>query len=256
MDLNLKDKVALVTGGSGGIGKAICRAFAEEGMKVAVNYINIGNQKEMAEKLVADIKENCRTEADIFEADISSEQAVIKMYADITARYNQVDVLVNNAAVCPVGPVKDMELATWKQAMDVNLDGTFLCSREFIRQQLEKGLKGRVVNIASQAAFRGSVSGKSPYDTTKGGMVTFTVALAREMAPHGIGVNAIAPGLVMTEMVAELISKDVEKYLNRVPLHRIAEPKEIADVVLFLASQRSSYMTGATVDVTGGMLMR
>ncbi len=256
MDLNLKDKVALVTGGSGGIGKAICLALAEEGMKVAVNYIDLDNQKEMAEKLVADIKEKCGTEADIFEADISSEQAVLKMYADITAKYNQVDVLVNNAAICPVGPVKDMELKTWKQAMDVNLDGTFLCSREFIRQQLDKGLKGRVVNIASQAAFRGSVSGKSPYDTTKGGMVTFTIALAREMAPHGIGVNAIAPGLVMTEMVAGLISKDPEKYLNRVPLHRIAEPKEIANVVLFLASQRSSYMTGATVDVTGGMLMR
>ena len=117
-------------------------------------------------------------------------------------------------------------------------------------------MKGRVVNIVSQAAFRASASGKSPYDVSKGGIVTFTVALAREMAPYGVGINAVAPGLVLTDMVAELINKDPEKYLNRVPLGRIGKPKEIADVVLFLASQRSSYMTGATVDVTGGMLMR
>ena len=256
LDLNLKDKVALVTGGSGGIGKAICLALAAEGAKVAVNYIDVGNQKEMAQAVAADIKEKFSVDADIFEADISSEEAVVKMYDDIVAKFSKVDILVNNAAVCPVGPVRDMALNTWQQAMDVNLNGTFLCSREFVKLQVKKDLKGRLVNIVSQAAFRGSASGKSPYDASKGGIVTFTVALAREMAPYGVGVNAVAPGLVMTDMVAELINKDPEKYLNRVPLHRIAKPKEIADVVTFLASERSSYMTGATVDVTGGMLMR
>ena len=253
MDLNLKDKVALVTGGSRGIGKAICFALAAEGAKVVVNYNTNG---EMAEEVVKQIKSKYDTDAMAVGANVANESDVLDMYAKVIEKFSQVDILVNNAAVCPVGPVREMALETWQQAMDVNLNGTFLCSREFVKLQVEKGIKGRLVNIVSQAAFRGSASGKTPYDASKGGIVTFTVALAREMAPNGVGVNAVAPGLVMTDMVAELIKKDPEKYLNRVPLHRIAEPKEIADVVLFLASERSSYMTGATVDVTGGMLLR
>jgi len=253
LDLNLKDKVALVTGGSRGIGTAICMALAGEGAKVVVNYNTNG---EKAEDVVKQIKTKYGTDAIAVGANIAKESDVIDMFAKIEEKFSGVDILVNNAAVCPVGPVKDMSLETWQEAMDVNLNGTFLCSREFIKQLLAKDIKGRVVNIVSQAAFRGSLSGKSPYDASKGGIVSFTIALAREMAPHGVGVNAVAPGLVMTDMVAELVSKNREKYLNRVPLGRIAEPKEIADVVLFMASQRSSYMTGATVDVTGGMLMR
>lgn len=253
MDLNLKDKVALVTGGSRGIGTAICLELAAEGAKVVVNYNTNG---EKAEQVVKDIKEKYGTDAIAVGANVANESEVLDMYAKVVEKFSQVDILVNNAAVCPVGPVREMALETWQQAMDVNLNGTFLCSREFVKLQVEKGIKGRLVNIVSQAAFRGSASGKTPYDASKGGIVTFTVALAREMAPHGVGVNAVAPGLVMTDMVAGLIKKDPDKYLNRVPLHRIAEPKEIADVVLFLASERSSYMTGATVDVTGGMLMR
>ena len=253
MDLNLKDKVALVTGGSRGIGTAICMALAQEGAKVVVNY-NTNDEK--AEDVVKQIKNKYGTDAIAVGANVAKESDVVDMFAKIEKKFSRVDILVNNAAVCPVAPVKDMSLETWQEAIDVNLNGTFLCSRGFIKQLLAKDIKGRVVNIVSQAAFRGSVSGKSPYDASKGGIVSFTIALAREMAPHGVGVNAVAPGLVLTDMVAELVNKNREKYLNRVPLHRIAEPQEIADVVLFMASQRSSYMTGATVDVSGGMLMR
>ena len=253
MDLNLKGKAALVTGGSRGIGKAICLSLAAEGADVIVNY-NTSESK--AEEVVKQIKDEYGTEAIAIGANVAEESQVLKMYETIMKKFSKIDILVNNAAVCPTGAVENMSLKTWQEAMNVNLNGTFLCSRQFVKQQIDKGLKGRIVNVVSQAAFRGSLSGKAPYDASKGGIVTFTISLAREMAPHGIGVNAIAPGLVMTEMLAKAINKNPEKYLSRVPLHRIAEPEEIANVVTFLASDRSSYMTGATVDVTGGMIMR
>jgi 3-oxoacyl-[acyl-carrier protein] reductase len=125
-----------------------------------------------------------------------------------------------------------------------------------VKRLLDKKRAGRVINIVSQAAFRGSTTGHAPYDASKGGVVSFTIALAREVARNGITVNAVAPGLILTDMVTEVLKKNKEKYLNRIPLHRIAEPKEVADVVTFLASEKAGYMTGATVDVSGGMLMR
>jgi len=253
VELNLKDKVALVTGGSRGIGTAICLSLAAEGAKVVVNY---NTSAEKAQDVVKEIKTRYGTDAIAVSANVASESDVLDMFAKINEKFSRLDILVNNAAVCPTCPVKDMTEQMWKETIEVNLNGTFLCCREFVKQLLDNDRKGRIVNIASQAAFRGSTSGHAPYDASKGGIVSFTIALAREMAPHDIGVNAVAPGLVMTGMVAEVVNKNREKYLNRVPLHRIAEPEEIADVVIFMASERSGYITGATVDVTGGMLMR
>jgi len=138
----------------------------------------------------------------------------------------------------------------------VNLTGTFLASREMVKRLLDSGRKGRIINIVSQAAFRGSTTGHAPYDASKGGIVSFTIALAREVAEQGIAVNAVAPGMILTKMVAKVLKANKEKYLARIPLHRIAEPEEIANVVTFLASEKASYITGATVDVSGGMLMR
>lgn len=253
MDLNLKGKVALVTGGSRGLGRAICLSLAAEGAKVVVNY---NTNAEKAQEVVKEIKTKYNTDAIAIGANVAKEPDVLDMFAKINENFSQLDILVNNAATCPTCWIKDMPLDMWKQTLDINLNGTFLCSREFIKQLIDNDRKGRVVNIASQAAFMGSTSGHAPYDASKGGMVSFTVALAREMAPLGIGVNGVAPGLIMTDMVAEAVNKNPDKYLNRVPLHRIAEPEEIANVVTFLASDRSGYMTGATVDVTGGMIMR
>lgn len=253
MDLNLKDKVALVTGGSRGIGRAICLSLAAEGAKVVVNY---NSSESKAGEVVKQIKSEFGTDAIAVGANVASEEAVTGMFEDIKGKFSKIDILVNNAAMCPTCQVKDMPLEMWKQTLDINLDGTFLCSREFVKQLVDNDRKGRIVNIASQAAFMGSTSGHAPYDASKGGIVSFTIALAREMAPLGIGVNGVAPGLVMTDMVTEAVNKNPDKYLNRIPLGRIAEPEEIANVVTFLASERSGYMTGATVDVTGGMIMR
>lgn len=144
----------------------------------------------------------------------------------------------------------------WSETIQVNLTGTFLASREMVKRLLDSGRKGRIINIVSQAAFRGSTTGHAPYDASKGGIVSFTIALAREVAEQGIAVNAVAPGMILTKMVTKVLKANKEKYLARIPLHRIAEPEEIANVVTFLASEKASYMTGATVDVSGGMLMR
>ena len=253
MELNLKNKVVLVTGGSRGIGKAICYAFAAEGAKVAVNYVR---NREMAEEVAIGIKQKYKVMALAVKADMSDEQEVNSMFSITEKELGPVDVLVNNAAYCPSGPITSYTSEEWDKTFAINVRGMFVASREMIGKWTKKGTKGTIVNIASQAAFRGSTTGHLPYDSSKGAMVSFTVGLAREVARQGIRVNAVAPGLVRTEMVAETWEKKKAKYLERIPLYRIAEPEEIANITVFLASEAASYITGATIDASGGMMMR
>jgi len=260
MQLNLDGKVAMVSGGSHGLGKAICLSLAAEGVKVAVNYYRNSEEgvdlAEAAEEVVEQIKKEHGVDAIAVPADVANEADVDAMFAAIEEKLGPLDILVNNAAVCPTCQVRDMTAEVWRRTVDVNLTGTFLNSREFVKRLLDNQRQGKIVNIASQAAFRGSTTGHAPYDASKGGIVSFTVALAREVAKQGINVNAVAPGMIYTDMTAKTIDNNREKYLNRIPLYRIATPEEVANVVIFLASDGASYMTGATVDVTGGMLMR
>lgn len=253
MKTNLKNKVVLVTGGSRGIGKSICLAFAEEGAKVAVNYVS---NKEKAEAVAAEIREKYNTEAIAVKADMSKEGEVLNMISGVTARLSAIDILVNNAAYCPGGPISSYSVEEWEKTFGINVTGMFVACRELVKQWQDNNVKGNIVNIASQAAFRGSTTGHLPYDSSKGAMVSFTIGLAREVAKQGIRVNGVAPGLVRTEMVAETWEKRKSKYLERIPLYRIAEPEEIANVAVFLASDAASYITGATLDVSGGMIMR
>lgn len=253
METNLKNKVVLVTGGSRGIGKAICRAFAAEGAKVAINYVH---NKDLANNLVEELKRTYSTGVVSVRADMSKESEVIDMIREVETALGSIDVLVNNAAYCPSGPITSYTTEEWEKTFAINVSGMFVASRELIKRWLEVEKKACIVNIASQAAFRGSTSGHLPYDSSKGAMVSFTVGLAREVAKQGIRVNAVAPGLVRTEMVAEIWEKKKEKYLERIPLYRIAEPEEIANVAVFLASSAASYITGATIDASGGMMMR
>jgi len=253
MDLHLRGKAALVTGGSLGLGKAICRALAAEGAAVAVNYRSHAAE---AEALAAELASTCGVPAMAVAADVADEAQVAAMFETVAKRFGHLDILVNNAAVCPTCPAKDLTIRQWNETVAVNLGGTFLCCRAMIRQLVAASRPGRIVNITSVAAFLGSTTGHAPYDASKGGMVALTVSLAREVARQGIAVNAVAPGMMVTDMTAKTLETNLEKYLARIPLGRIGDPADVAKVVVFLASDAAAYMTGATVDVSGGMLMR
>lgn len=253
MDLHLGDKVAIVTGGSRGLGSAICCGLAAEGARVVVNYHASG---EAAEKVVRRIKATDTGDAVAAQADVGDEDDVKSIFVAAEKKFGPVDILVNNAGVWPTAFVRDMTVRQWNSTLRVNLTGPFLACREAVRRWLATGRKGRIVNISTQAAFLGSTTGHSDYAASKAALVNFTVSLAREMAPHGIHVNGVAPGMMATDMAREALETNMQQYIDRTPLGRIADPAEMADVVTFLASDRASYVTGATVDVTGGMLMR
>ena len=253
MELNLKDKVAVVTGGSGGLGRVICLALAAEGANVAVNY---RRNADMAGAVVAEITGTHGVEAVTLAGDVANVEDVRDMFRLAETALGEVDVLINNAGIWPTAFVKDMTTDEWNRTLAVNLTGPLLTCREAVRRWLERGRTGRIVNVSSQAAFHGSTTGHAHYAASKAALVTFTVSLAREVAPQGIRVNAVAPGMMATEMARGALAENEERYLKRIPLGRIADPAEVAAVVVFLASDRASYMTGATVDVTGGMLMR
>lgn len=253
MDLNLNNKVVLVTGASRGIGSAICRAFASEGAHVAINY---SLSEDAAHSLANELRDEYGVKTVVVKADMSSELEVEAMIDVVEKELGVVDVLVNNAAVCPSGPLLSYTTEVWEKTFSVNMTGTFMATRRVVSKMLDTKRKGAIINIASQAAFRGSTTGHLPYDSSKGAMVSFTIGLARELAPKGIRVNGVAPGLVRTEMVAKTWEERKERYLQTIPLYRIAETSEIANIVLFLASDKASYITGSTIDATGGMLMR
>lgn len=227
MDLGLRDRVALVTGASHGLGKAIALGLAAEGAKVAVNY---HRNPEKAEGVVREIRERHGVEAIAVLADVAAEADVVRMFAEAEERLGPLEVLVNNAAVAPACPTADTSLETWRRTLGVNATGTFLCCREMVRRLRAARRTGRIVNISSQAAFRGSQSGKTAYDASKGAIISFTISLARELAPHGIAVNCVAPGLMYTEMLRELIDANRERFESRIPLRRIGTAEEVASV--------------------------
>ena len=252
MDLHLKDKVVLVTGGSTGLGKSISTILAQEGAKIAVNYVVM---PELADALVADLKKEYGIEAVAVYADVSNESDVTKMFDEIESKLGPIHATVNNAAYCANPECTELTLAEFQKCVAVNLQGMFLVCRETVKRLKSHNSKGNIVNISSQAAMRGSTNGKTAYDMTKAGMLGFTRSLAIEVGKFGINVNSVLPGLMYTEIIAKQIDTDPDKYNKRSLLQRIAQTDEIAQVVVFLCSDRASYMTGASVDVSGGMAL-
>ena len=252
MDLHLKDKVALVTGGSRGLGRAVCVGLAAEGVKVAVNY----NRGEAAAAEALGMVQDHGVEGVMLQGNVAQSADVLRMFDQCEDALGPIDILVNNAGVWPTSSVREMSEEQWDATFAINMRGAFLTCREAVRRWLDRERGGRIVNVSTQAAFHGSTTGHADYAASKAALVNFTVSLAREVARQGIFVNGVAPGMMRTDMAQEALEANEAKYIERTPVGRIAEPEEVADMIVFLASDRANYTTGATVDATGGMLMR
>ena len=249
MDLGLTGKVALVTGAASGLGCAVARSLAAEGARVGVNY---RTRPEQAAAVAAAIRA-AGGAAVALQADLTRDDEVRTMFDALESAFGPAEVLVNNAAFCSTSPVAELPTDTFQHTLDVNMGGAFRCCREFAGRLLTLGRSGCIVNISSQAALRGSRSGKCAYDASKAGIIGLTISLSRELAPKGFRVNCVAPGLMLTEMIADAVAREPDAFNSRVPMGRLGQTREIADVVVFLASERASYMTGATIDVSGGL---
>lgn len=253
MDLKLKNKVAVVTGGNHGLGKAICYALAAEGANIVINYFK---DPQKADEIVREIREKFKTEAIAVFGDVSNPLNVEDFFGKALSKFGTLDILVNNAAISPTSLVRYTDIETWDMTIKINLSGVFLTSKHMANHLQDKGKKGRIINIVSTAAFSGSSSGRAHYDASKGGIISFTFSLARELGPYGITVNAVAPGYMLTELSKERFLANETKYLSNVPLKRFGDVGEIANVVTFLSSELAGYITGAVLNVSGGLQMR
>lgn len=252
MDLGLKNKVVIITGGSSGLGYETAVKFAGEGASVALTF---NSRQDKASDTAGLISDKYSVKAEAYFCDISSADSVETFFKKVLSAFGRVDILVNNAAYWPKSYVKDMELADWKKCLDVNLTGHFLFSRIFVRYLLDNNRKGKIINIVSFAGFIGSTTGHAHYAASKAGLVAFTKSLARELGSSGINVNAVSPGMMYTPMTEHILKDKESDYIKRIPLGRIADPSEVASSVVFLSSDKADYITGATLDVSGGLLM-
>jgi 3-oxoacyl-[acyl-carrier protein] reductase len=248
MNMLLKDKVAIVTGGTKGIGRAICLLLAEEGARVVANF---SKDVDAAEALMSQAKPK-RLNVGLFKADITQFDQVKEMVEETFAQYGKIDILVNN-----VGLVRDnflmlMSDEDWDSLLKTNLTSLFYCCKTVIRKMIPQR-KGKIINISSISGILGT-SAQTNYAATKGGMISFTKSLARELGPFNIHVNAVAPGLIESEVVSKMPKEKVEAIIKSSSLGRIGKPEEVAQVVLFLASEHSDYITGQTIVVDGGIV--
>ena len=254
MEYDIRGKTAIVTGSAAGLGAAIVEKLVEEGVNVVMSGIR--RHDDTDEKL--DRYNNMGVKVIFIECDVSREENIDHLFDESLRQMGQVDILINNAAIWLTSYIRDMSAEDFRRTLDVNLIGPFLLCKRFINYCIDNNRKGKIVNMTSQAAFHGSTSGHAHYASSKAGLVGFTISLAREVARYGINVNAVAPGIMESKMVSAIVddSERREKYLERIPIGHIATVEEIARVVLFLVSSQADYMTGATLDATGGMLMR
>jgi 3-oxoacyl-[acyl-carrier protein] reductase len=248
----LKGQVALITGASSGIGRATAVALAREGARVGVNYLK--NQKG-AEEAVDAIRKG-GGEALAIRADVTRGQEVRDLVAAVRKQWGRIDILVNNAGdLIARHTLADMTEEYWDQIMDLNLKSVFLCTQA-VWEEMAARKSGCIINMTSIAGRNGGGLGAAAYAAAKGGLLTYTKGLAKELAPHGIRVNGIAPGVIATPYHERYSPPELmAKFVATIPLGRAGTSEEVAEVVVFLASPSARYILGETVEVNGGMLM-
>jgi 3-oxoacyl-[acyl-carrier protein] reductase len=248
MKMLLEDKVAIVTGGTKGIGKAICLLFAEQGAKVVANFSKDVNAAE-------DLKKETKSRGlslGLFKADVTQFDQVKEMVEETFAQYGKIDILVNNVGLIRDNFLMLMSDEDWESLLRTNLTSLFYCCRIVIRKMIPQR-KGKIINISSISGMMGT-PGQVNYAATKGGMISFTKSLARDLGSFNIHVNAVAPGLIESEVVSKMPKEKVEAIIKSSSLGRIGKPEEVARAVLFLASEHSAYITGQTIVVDGGIV--
>ncbi|MBP0028884.1 3-oxoacyl-[acyl-carrier-protein] reductase [Roseofilum sp. Guam] len=247
MGNQLQNQVALVTGASRGIGRAIALSLAAEGAKVAVNY---ASSSSAAEEVVSQIKDQ-GGEAIALGADVSQAEAVDTLVKAVMDEWGQIDVLVNNAGITRDGLLLRMKPEDWQAVINLNLTGVFLCTRAISKIMIKKR-RGRIINIASVSGQMGN-PGQANYSAAKAGVIGFTKTVAKEIASRGVTANAVAPGFITTDMTKDLA---VDEILKLIPLGRYGQPEEVAGMVRFLAADpAAAYITGQVFNVDGGMVM-
>jgi 3-oxoacyl-[acyl-carrier protein] reductase len=247
MKLDMSGKTALVTGGARGIGASISRTLGTAGVNVVINYNKSGDK-------AVNLRDELRSEgfvAEIFQADVSDPVQVDRFFQFIRSYSGRLDILVNNAGVIRDALLSAMSIADWDTVHDVNLRAAFLMTRMGVELMVPKHC-GKIINVASVSALH-CTRGQTNYASSKGGLISFTRACAIELAPKGIQVNAVLPGVIETDMSARARRRAGQSLLDRIPANRFGKPQDVANLVLFLSSELSSYITGQAIPVDGGL---
>lgn len=245
----LEGKTAIVTGGANGIGRGICIRLAEAGANIVVADVAAEEGEETANLVRA-----LGREAVFVKTDVSSEESVVSMVKAAVERFGTIHILVNDAGVVTKGKFTEITEAEWDRTIDINLKGTFLCSREVVKEMLKTGVRGKIVNVASiesEVAFKN----QAHYAASKGGVAMLTKAMALDLAEHGINVNAVGPGTTDSRGMLAQNPEAMARYRSIIPLGRVGTPRDIANAVLFLASPEADWITGQILYVDGGYLV-